>query len=776
VSPLTVPALDTRSYQELVDEALARIPIHNPEWTNFNRSDPGVTLVELFAFLTESLLYRVNQLPERNRRAFLSLLGIPLQPASSAGGIVTLQNVRGERRTFTLARGLEVRAGSVPFRTELALDVLPVEGRVFFKRVLDDPSPALVEFYRQLYASYSEGEEAPADLDLYETVPLRAGELGGVDLVEGTVDRSLWIALMLREVDAPRSPEERQPALARMREELAGRTLAIGIVPAPPEPEAELRPGGRLAAPAAADLEVQVPLVAESGLLPEDDDERVASYRSLDAPATTNALEEPGILQVTLPAADQLGLWRNVEPIEDGVGDFPPALDDPALAGRVITWVRVRAGAGADARIVWAGVNATMVSQRAEVAAEVLPDGTGRPDQAVRLANTPVIPDSVRLRVVVPGADPDKDPEWQRVDDLAEAGPEVPVPDLRLPPGTRQPAPRPTEVYTLDPARGEIRFGDGLRGARPPAGARIRADYAYGAGRAGNVGPESIAESPSLPAGFAVSNPVRTWGGAEGETVDEGERQVARHLQHRDRLVSNEDFVAIVRRAPGVDIGRVEVLPAYSPELPSNSPGDAAGAVTLMLVPRFDNVRPNAPMPDQAFLDTVCRHVEPRRLATTEVFLRPPSYVPLWISVGIDLEAGRSFPQVRDAVSGALGVYLSPLPRALAVERIGTPLGDDTTYPHAETGWPLRKEVATLELQAVASRVDGVRLVRGLLVGRESGGSADVPLKGLELPRVEAVVVTPGDPLPLDRVRGLRPPDDGTPRNVVPVPVVPETC
>ena len=53
------PALDTRTYQDLVDEALARVQIHNPEWTNFNRSDPGVTLLELFAFLTESLLLAI---------------------------------------------------------------------------------------------------------------------------------------------------------------------------------------------------------------------------------------------------------------------------------------------------------------------------------------------------------------------------------------------------------------------------------------------------------------------------------------------------------------------------------------------------------------------------------------------------------------------------------------------------------------------------------------------------------------------------------------------
>ena len=66
--PITPPPLDNRRFADLRDEALARIPVHTPEWSNFNASDPGVTLVEVFAFLTESLLYRANQIPERNRQ------------------------------------------------------------------------------------------------------------------------------------------------------------------------------------------------------------------------------------------------------------------------------------------------------------------------------------------------------------------------------------------------------------------------------------------------------------------------------------------------------------------------------------------------------------------------------------------------------------------------------------------------------------------------------------------------------------------------------------
>ena len=142
--PLTIPSLDDRTYQDLRDEALARIPVHTPEWTNFNESDPGVTLIELFAFLTENLLYRINQVPERNRRKFLTLLGIPLQPAASAGGLVTIANDRGPLQTITLNAGLEVRAGQVPFRSEQGLDVLPIEAQLFYKRVLLDPAPELL--------------------------------------------------------------------------------------------------------------------------------------------------------------------------------------------------------------------------------------------------------------------------------------------------------------------------------------------------------------------------------------------------------------------------------------------------------------------------------------------------------------------------------------------------------------------------------------------------------------------------------------------------------
>ena len=106
--------------------------------------------------------------------------------------------------------------------------------------------------------------------------------------------------------------------------------------------------------------------------------------------------------------------------------------------------------------------------------------------------------------------------------------------------------------------------------------------------------------------------------------MSEGEKQIARYLQHRDRLVNVRDFETIIHRTPGVDIGRLDVIPAFSPELTPNEPGDAPGAVTVMVIPKYDPVQPDAPRPDRPFLDTVCNYINSRRLVTTEVFLRGP--------------------------------------------------------------------------------------------------------------------------------------------------------
>ncbi|HKX26165.1 MAG TPA: hypothetical protein VJ302_00605 [Blastocatellia bacterium] len=72
--PLQLPNLDDRRYADLIEEARHLIPNFEPRWTNHNPSDPGITLIELFAYLTELLIYRLDRVTSRNVLSFLKLL------------------------------------------------------------------------------------------------------------------------------------------------------------------------------------------------------------------------------------------------------------------------------------------------------------------------------------------------------------------------------------------------------------------------------------------------------------------------------------------------------------------------------------------------------------------------------------------------------------------------------------------------------------------------------------------------------------------------------
>jgi hypothetical protein len=85
--PLTLPNLDDRTYADLAAEARALIPTYAPEWTNHNPSDPGVTLLELFAYLAELLIYRVNRVTDANVVAFLRLINGPTWAPTPGRGL-----------------------------------------------------------------------------------------------------------------------------------------------------------------------------------------------------------------------------------------------------------------------------------------------------------------------------------------------------------------------------------------------------------------------------------------------------------------------------------------------------------------------------------------------------------------------------------------------------------------------------------------------------------------------------------------------------------------
>ncbi len=105
---LPAPNLDDRTFQDIVDEAKRLIPRYTPEWTNHNVSDPGVTLIELFAWMSEMVLYRLNQVPDRLYVHFLNLVGIEPFPPSVARAEITFWLTAVQPEPVRVPAGLQV--------------------------------------------------------------------------------------------------------------------------------------------------------------------------------------------------------------------------------------------------------------------------------------------------------------------------------------------------------------------------------------------------------------------------------------------------------------------------------------------------------------------------------------------------------------------------------------------------------------------------------------------------------------------------------------------
>lgn len=814
--PLNPIQLDDRSFEQLFEEARARIPVHTPEWTNFNESDPGITIIELFAFMTDTLLYRSNRIPEANRRKFLTLLGIGLQPATPGRGLVSFSNDKGPLKAFPFDCGQILQAGKVSFLTRTPVTILPASAAVFYKKPQNELDEATKKQYQMLFQTFLNTDTQ--QLQYYKSTQLETPQAGKplpeidlADSVNGTIDQSLWVAL----VAAPNI------ALSQVRSAIAGQTLSLGIHPALQAASITLPPATFINQPLSdPGLVFQIAAPAPD---PANPDIGLSTgqpkYLTLKPEYAENVLEFPGIVTLTLPPYEELILW-DFDPEEEGTGDFPPLVEDKGLAKRIVTWLRISlpkpginqpadgntAGGNpvqsvrnayvgpavqpqSQTRLTWVGANVARVIQAVLVQNEPLGTGTGAPDQAYTVANTPILLQETQPNL--PGEPPQQTlvlqvqdttgnwATWQYIDDLYAASLD-------------------DKVFTVDPEAGKITFGNGINGFRPPLGKSIRVTYEYGGGLDGQVEIGAINKSPRLPGGCKVSNPVRTWGAAPAETVAEGESSIPHYLKHRDRLVTATDFSEITLRTPGLDIGRVEVLPLFNPDQydPESPLRTWPGAVTVLVIPRTDAAQPDAPLPDRLFLATIANWLDPRRLITTEVFVRGPTYVPLWVSVGIVTLPGQFRETVQRSVMNAIRDYLSPLMggppsynQVTLEAECPPPDAGGATMPASGTGWPLNMDVRRQDLEAVASRVAGVRYVDSVKLGIAPADGAtlvdveSVPIIGLQLPRLVGISVREGPAADVADLLGqpLTPPSAGGPGaggnpSAVPVPVLPPKC
>jgi hypothetical protein len=161
---LPFPNLDDRSFEEIFEQARSLIPKYCPEWTDYNESDPGITLIQLFAWMTEIILYRLNQVPEKNYLSFLELVGVSLRSPEPAKTVLTFQLKEDTKEGFVLPRGSQVESteteekGAVLFETEEDLLLSPVSLRKILSVGYDEKTESI------LVKDNTESKDKPFDI------------------------------------------------------------------------------------------------------------------------------------------------------------------------------------------------------------------------------------------------------------------------------------------------------------------------------------------------------------------------------------------------------------------------------------------------------------------------------------------------------------------------------------------------------------------------------------------------------------------------------------
>lgn len=728
--PIPIPNLDDRTFKDLVDELVARIPAHTPEWTHPAVGDPGRTLIELFAWLADTLLYRANLIPERQRLAFLRLLGVSMRPATAARTLVAIRFDAPENTQSQLLPPRTRLKGAVPFETLNEITLLPVVGEVYRKRPLNaEEERALAAKVRSLRRLYPANRSAVP----YVTTPVCAEgrpEPEGLDLISGTVDHCLWFALL---APPAKAPDFDQLASTLSQSATKGpQIINIGFSPA-----VKLPAFGEGAAPR--------PPIPHAWELCLETAAGVTFHELKEASNTTDGLVHDGVARLYLPAQASLyGPPKNPPGVLDsGTGERPPRLDDPDKPKRLLAWLRLRPTVDLDSfKLTWVGVNAVEVDQRQTLPPTIVGAGNGAADLEVKLPFGGVEESSFALEVEEMGRGFLR---WRAIPDLAMAKQDE-------------------AVFALDAEAGTIKFGDGVRGRIPARGARIKAaTMRSGGGQAGNLPAGSLTEiEADTVARTKVWQPLAATGGQDAETLAQAEKRIPELFRHRQRAVTADDYDALARATPGVQVGRVEVLPRFKPQ---QRRFDVPGVVSVMVLPGRDTFEPPYPRVDRPFIEAVYGQLDPRKPLGTELYVIGCEYVPLALSVGIDNPSGRQ--EVFNAVQDALRKYLFALPP-------GGPEGK---------GWPLGRVVKRRELEIVVSRVEGVTGVYGPLLFQEGeqgwerviaadgNESAELSLREWQLPELRAVVVASGA-----APEEIKPPMPKKAKDGLAIPVVPEVC
>jgi predicted phage baseplate assembly protein len=671
-------SLDDRTFDDLVEECLQRVPRYCPEWTDHNLSDPGVTLVELFAWLTDQMLMRFNQVPRKNYVAFLELLGIRLQPPTPAQTRLTFYLSASLPDDYTVPMGTEVATErtetqeAVIFSTDRDLCI----GQPTLKHFLsatdaNDASPLLRDHTGQ-WQPQQDSLSASHEFDLFSQQPQPSN--------------SFYLVL---EPDAPLQGNVLEIAFTGVQ------GTPTGIDPNHPPRRWEAWDG---------ELWTQV-------LLQEADD-TTNGFSFNENTRDGGRSEQTGDVTLHLPESwptssfsAYRGRWLRCIVTEPST--HQPGYSNPPR----IKTIALRAIGGS-----------VQASQCVLVQEESLGVSNGKPGQSFQVETAPILDRLAEEHLIVSPIG--KPPEiWQEVADFAESEPN-------------------DRHYIIDSLAGTIQFGPLIRepqtlkrqtqnrtyqqnilpeerspgrelhnqmmehqyGAIPPRGAEIVFSYRTGGGKQGNVQAGSLSFlKTAIPYVDKVTNHDAAVNGADAESLDQAVLRAPQMLRSHDRAVTAADFEALTLKGGGGAVARSQCLP-----MSNNQP---AGSISVCVVPQANTdlidlcqgIAPERFSLNSALREQVLHYLDERRLLGIQVQLQQANYIGVSVQAEVTLEHTYNNPVAQAEIIRKLQValyrYLNPL--------TGGPEG---------TGWPFGRPLYPSDIMALLQQIAGIQYLGAILL------------------------------------------------------------
>lgn len=762
--PLPLPNLDTRRWADLVSEGRSLIPRYAPSWTDHNIHDPGITLIELFAWLTEADIYRVNQVPDRHRRKFLALVGYGPQPPRPARAIISFTPAAATP-PFVIPAGAQFEAldadhQSVPFRTLRDLTVAVVEMTAL---QVDGGNGVLIDRTRDWR-------------DGLPVMPFGADPQPGAAFYLGfdTLPTATPLAIALQAGTAESGALER----ARLIEEAAAQMKAcrhilpdiVCVDDQPPTPISVTLPPHH-----SARLVWEVFTGGASGWTPLEPVKGTAQPAAGEVMDDTRSLTLDGIVEINLPATivtTDLGKSGDVPRfylrarLAEGAYDTPPQLiaiaaNSVEAEQAVPAWQRFKIAAavvpsgtaptpGTTTRlnmqlnsdgiikalaffdattapdnpdVMVLAYDAPTGAKEGQITLEMVIAGTGtaRPEQVLTLPQAPVQVEGLSLFT----HDGNAWQPWTRRDDMDATS-------------------RTDFHYVLDASSGEITGGNGERGRVFPA-ALVLAAYRETRAAAGDLPAGQVIrvmDSPRNKLWFAglpaatkdqlkqmARNQLAAVGGADAEDLQAAAGRAVAALHAHERLVAlaNEagsatldqiprndvdervapargvnllDIERLALDVPGTHIARARAWAGTHPAYPCL---EAAGVVTLVVMPDLPSRKPE---PSAGLLQAVKCYLDRRRAICTRIEVVGPQYREVQVKARVQVLPHTNAARVRDEIVRALDAFLDP--------RHGGPAG---------LGWPFGRDVYRGEILQLIDNIQGVDYVIELALSVGAGQS-----------------------------------------------------